>query len=540
MLKIFHSQAKSVTSAAIIIAGASLLSRLMGVVRDRALAHYFNTGPVADAYFAAFKIPDLIFNLLVAGALTAGFIPIFTKLLNPDNETDSPAAWRLANNVLNILVVALTSICVLGMIFVKPLTHLIAPGFTPENFALAASFTRIMFLSPLLLGISMIMGGILQSLRRFVLYSFAPVLYNFGIIIGITILVKYFGVIGLPWGVVLGAFLHCSIQIYGAWKSGWRWQKVFDWSDRNTILVGKLMIPRTLGLAITQFNQLITTILASLLPAGSLAVYSYANNLQSLPTGIIAIPFAMAVFPVLSATAAQKNNHAFVDNLSTTIRQILFLTVPAAILILLLRAQIVRVVLGSGTFDWDSTKATANALAFFSLGLIAQALIPLLARGFYALSNTKTPFVIGVIAELISIIAALLLMKPLGASGLALATTVGATINTVLLLLYIRQTTKTLDGGKIIFSLLRIMAAAMAMALAVQGLKYPLAKIFNQDYFWGIFGQGLVAGLTGIVVYGIICHILKVPEFVIFKDSFAKRWLKLKIRNSPPVDMDNL
>ncbi|EKD43673.1 MAG: integral membrane protein MviN, partial [uncultured bacterium] len=486
-----------------------------------------------DAYFAAFKIPDLIYNLLIVGALTAGFIPTFTKLL--DDKEKNKRAWYLANNILNILGASLIILCTLGVIFAPVINKVIAPGFSDYNLTRVTAFTRIMFFSPIFLGISMIMGGALQSLRRFMLYAIAPIFYNFGIIFGATALVQGFGENGLAWGVVLGAFIHCAIQVFGVWHAGWKYQFIFNLKDKETKTVGRLMVPRTLGLAITQLNQVVITILASFLPIGSITIYNLANNLQAVPVGVLAIPFALAVFPLLSQAANENDAPKFVGHFSEVVRQILFLIIPSAILLMLLRAQIVRTIYGTGQFDWNATIQTADALALFALGLIAQALIPVLSRAFFALSNTKTPFVIAVISELISIIAALLLMKPLGVAGLALASTIGVTINLILLWINLRSETKTLNEGQILSFLYRIGIASFAMGLVTQLLKYPLAKIFNQQFFWGILGQGLVAGLTGLFVYGWVCYILQVPEFMQLKNSFHGRWLKLRNINTTEI-----
>lgn len=525
MLKrILNGQSSTITSAAIIIAGASFVSRLIGLLRDRILAHYFGAGPIMDAYYASFKIPDLVYNLLIAGALTAGFIPTFTKLFETGN--DKKPAWNLASNIINILGLSLMVLCGAGIIFAGPLAKIVAPGFAAEGSVLVANFTRIMFLSPVLLGLSMVLGGILQSLRRFVLYAIAPIFYNLGIIAGAVGLYPIFGPRGLALGVVLGALLHLALQIYGAYASGYRWGWRLDLKDKATRLVAKLMLPRTLGLAMTNLNTIIVTMLASLLGAGSVAIYNYANNLQWFPVGLVGIPFALAAFPLLSATAAKNDEENFVKTLSATAGQIIFLIIPASVIIMLLRAQIVRVVLGTGQFDWTATIGTADALAFFALGLFAQALIPLLARAFYALADTKTPFIISLISELISIISALLLMDTLGVAGLALASSVGAILNFILLTIYLRQTTKTLGEENLLPTLYKILLAAFVMGLFIQWLKYPLAKIFDQRYFWGILGQGLSAGLAGLLVYTGLCHLLKVPEYLHFKQSFRRRWLR--------------
>lgn len=533
MLKILNSQSKTITGAAIILSGATLMSRFVGIARDRVLAHYYGAGPVMDAYYAAFKIPDVIYNLLIIGALTAGFIPTFTKLLN--NKNENKEAWELTNNILNILGVALIVLCGLGIIFTPILNKILVPGFSGENLERLTSFTRIMFLSPIFLGISMLMGGALQSLRRFVLYAIAPIFYNFGIIFGTTVLVRTMGENGLAYGVVLGAFIHCALQAYGAYHSGWRYAFSFNTKDSDTKTVFKLMVPRTMAIAITQLNQVVVTMMASFLPIGSIAVYNYANNLQAVPIGVLAIPFALAIFPLFSEAVNQKNTDLFVSHFSSVVRQILFLIIPSTILILLLRAQIVRVILGSGRFDWNATINTADALACFALGLIAQSLIPVLSRAFFAFSNTKTPFVIGVISELISIIAALLLMRPLGVAGLALASSIGVTINLILLWVHLRAETKTLGEREILPMVLQVTAASFVMGLIVQLSKYPLAKLFNQQFFWGIFGQGLFAGLFGLLFYGLACYFLQVPEFMQLKNSFERRWLKLRNLNSTEI-----
>lgn len=479
-----------------------------------------------DAYYAAFKIPDLIYNLLIVGALSAGFIPAFTKLFgaNPDKSS----AWKLANNVFNIMAVALLALSGLGMIFASVLAPLIAPGFDTDSRQLVINFSRTMFGSTILLGLSMVIGGVLQSLRAFFMYSLAPIFYNIGIIIGAVLLTPVLGITGLAWGVVLGALMHLGLQAYSAYANGYRWQWRFNLKDNETRTIGKLTIPRALGLAISQLNLIIITVLASWLPAGSVAVFNFASNLQAVPIGIIGIPFALAVFPVLSVAASQNNSEEFIKNLSATIRQILFLIIPLSIIFMLLRAQIVRVVLGTGKFDWADTINTADTLALFSLSLFAQALIPVIARAFYALANTKTPFVAGVISELFGIIAALILMKPLGVAGLALAFSIGAILNFLILTIALRSRLARIDGEKILSTLFRVILAAIPMALVVQFAKYPLAKIFDQTKFFGILGQGAIAGLAGMAIYLAICYLLKTPELTQLKNSLTRRWLQTK------------
>ncbi len=526
ILSNLNNQSKTITGAAMIISAATLVARFVGLLRDRILAHYFGASQMMDAYYAAFKIPDLVYTLLIVGALTAGFIPTFTRLFT---QTEKKAeAWKLANNVFNIAGISLIVLCTIGILISPLLIPFIAPGFDSSSQELAGSFTRVMFLSPLFLGLSMTLGGILQSLRRFVLYSIAPIFYNLGIIFGAVVLVKFIGPSGLAWGVVLGAFLHLTLMIIGAKNSGWQWKPIFNLKDKETKQVGKLMLPRTVGSAISEINILITTMLASLLPIGSVAVYNYASNLQAVPTGIIGIPFALAVFPVLAAAAAKNDLTDFAVKLSSTARKILFLIIPLSVIVMLLRAQIVRVVLGTGQFDWTATISTANALAFFSFGLFAQSLIPLFARAFYSLSDTKTPLITSIIAEIIAIAAAVILMRKIGVAGLALASSIGAAINILLLITFIRRRLPTIEGYKIAYSLIRISLATILMALTIQLLKYPLAQIFNLDYFYGVLGQGLVAGLAGLLIYVLTCSLLRLPEWIELKGALERRWFKAK------------
>lgn len=522
MISLLRTESKSITGGAIVIALATLMSRLVGIIRDRIFAHYFGAGAIMDAYYAAFKIPDLIYNLLVVGALTAGFIPVFTKLYHQEK----PAAWKLANNVLTIIGLLIGTLALIGIYITPTLAHIIAPTFSGEGRALVITFTRIMFLSPVFLGISMVFGGILQSLKQFTLYSLAPVAYNVGIIIGAVGIVPLIGISGLAWGVVLGAALHAGLQIWGASLHGFTWRWHLDFKDTATRLIGKLMIPRTIGLAITHLNTIIVTILATYLTTGSVAIYNFANNLQAVPTGLIGIPFALAVFPTLSALIVAKEKTAFAEEVFKTIRKIIFLIIPATALVMLLRAQIVRVVLGSGAFNWTATIATADALAFFALGLWAQSLIPLLARAFFADSNTKTPFVIGVIAELISITTALLLMRPFGVAGLALAASIGAICNCLLLLIVFYKTyaPKTTPYAAL-YALEKIIIAALGMTITLQALKYPLAQILNLDTFVGILLQGLISGIVGLLVYGCICYLLKLEEFAEVRQILRRKWL---------------
>lgn len=526
--RVLNKQINSIGIAALLIALSSLASRFLGVFRDRILAGTFGAGDTLDVYYAAFKIPDLIYNLLVLGALSAGFIPVFTKLLkNPLAKAkgfilgeENKDAWELASISLNILGIFLLALSIIGMIFAPQFTKLITPGFSADKQAQTAALTRIMFLSPLFLGLSSIFGGILQSCKRFFIYSLSPIVYNLGIIFGALWLIKPFGIYGLAWGVVIGSFLHMIVQLPAVISMGFRYSPMIK-IIKEIKEIGIMMVPRAMSLAITQINLTVITIIASTLAGGSLAIFNFANNLQSFPVGIFGISFAIASFPTLSAVAFNKKK--LVENFSGSLRQILFFIVPSTVLLLTLRAQIIRVVLGSGKFDWEDTVLTMNTLGFFALSLFSQSIIPLLTRVFYARHNSKTPFIIGLCTATVNVVLALLLKKKFGVAGLALAFSIDNILNFLALWAVLHWEIGDMDETRILISTVKFSSAAIVCGLAVQSAKLIIEPFVNMDKFWGIFTQGFLAGIIGIAVYLAICVLLRSEELFSFWSSVKRR-----------------
>lgn len=522
---------KSLASAAFVIAAAGVASRLLGLVRDRILASQFGAGDALDIYYAAFRVPDLIYNLLILGALSAAFIPVFTSLLAREEENE---AWELVNLFLTTALVFLVVLAAVLAIFAPYLVKIITPGFPPEKMQSVVALTRIMLLSPIFLGISGIFGGILNSFKRFLIYSLAPLLYNLGIIFGALFFVKPFGIAGLAWGVVLGAFLHLAIQYPNVKLVGMKYFPRLDFRNKNLRRVITLMVPRTMGLAVTQINLLVITIIASTLSAGSLAIFNFANNLQSVPLGFLSVPFVLAIFPTLSHLAAKENWEEFVANFSKVFRQILFFIVPASVLMLVLRAQIVRIVLGAGKFDWEDTILTFQALGIFSVSLFAQCLVPLLARSFYAIHNTRIPFYTGLAAEAVNLVLAIFLSRHFGILGLVWAFSFASIVNMFLLILILRKRFDNLDDKKIISVVLKIALAALAAGLAAQLTKYFASFYLNLDTFVGVAGQLLAASLIGIAAYLALAHIFRLEELRYLKTFLSAKFLRS--RQSIPED----
>jgi len=397
--RFFNSQTKTISGAAGILAITALISRLLGLVRDRLLASTFGAGSDLDVYFAAFRIPDFVYNILIAGGVIVAFLPLFSEYFLKDKKE----AWDFANNVLNVFLFFLVLISLGISIFAPILVKIITPGFNPQQISLTSLLTRILFLSPILLGLSSIFSGVLQYFNKFLVYSLAPVLYNLGIIMGIIFLAPASGILGVTLGVILGAFLHMVIQIPSAINSGFWYKPTFNLKDPKIKKVFSLMIPRTLGVAAPQINLMVVTAIASGLPAGAISIFTFANNLQQFPLGLIGIPFAIAAFPALSQDWAAQRKDEFIKKFSLTFRKILFLIIPISFLIFILKNQIVEIILRTGRFSEDAAKIAAASLGLFVLGIFATCLIPLIFRAFFALQDTKTPTIIAIIAMILNI-----------------------------------------------------------------------------------------------------------------------------------------
>lgn len=517
----------SITSAAFIIALSGLVSRILGLVRDRVLAARFGAGDELDVYYSAFRIPDLIYNLLILGALSAAFIPVFTRLLSQQKEKE---AWAAAAGILNLTVSVMAVLSLILMIFTRPLMEMLTPGFDAEKTDLAVTLTRIMFLSPLLLGISSVFGGILVSLKKFLYYSLAPILYNVGIIIGAVFFVDKWGIVGLSWGVVLGAFMHLLVQFPEVRSSGFIFSDNFFNILKNSEVrkIIYLMIPRTFSIAVTQINLLIITVFASMLEAGSLSVFNLANNIQSAPLGLFGISFAIAAFPSLSSAAAHESKQEFVETLSRTMRQIIFFILPITVMIVILRAQLVRVFFGSGKFDWEDTSATFAVLGVMAASLFAQSLIPLLTRAFYALHNTKTPLYIAIFGEAVNIGLVLALIGRYQILGLAIAFSVASIVNMLLLLIMLHRQMEGLDNRRNLDFITRITLITLVVGIVMQVSKTILGSYFNLDTFPEVFVQLLIPSLLGLAIFCLMGSAMRIEEYAYFRKAVSRRLFRAK------------
>lgn len=443
-------------------------SRLLGLLREIVIGARFGTGADLDAYLAAFRVPDLIFYLVAGGALASAFIPTFTACLAREEDPCRRAAWRMASSVVNLMLLATTALAIAAALLARPLVAtLIAPGFSPAQQALTAQLMTLMLLAPIIFGLSGIIMGILNSFQHFLAPALAPVLYNLMILLGAWFLAPTLGVYGLAIGVVAGALAHLLVQLPALLRRRPLYSLALGLDNPDVREVGRLMGPRVLGLAAVQINFLVSANLASRLGAGSISALNYAWLLMLLPQGIIAQGIATAIFPTLSAQAARGQIAALRSTLNAALRVLLWLTMPAAVGLFLLRTPIIQLFLQRGQFTADSTAMTAYALAFFAFGLVAHSLLEVVTRAFYALHDTWTPVKIGIGAMALNLILSLLLLRPLSFGGLALANTIATTVETLALLWLIRPRVDGLGGRRLLASLGRALPGTLAMAGAL-------------------------------------------------------------------------
>ena len=522
-LKKFFYRQNSITGGAIIIALFSIFSRLLGLLRDRFLTGSFGAGQVLDAYYTAFRLPDLVFNTLILGAFSSAFIPVFLQYFSQDKKQ----AWRITNSILNLLFLIVLFLAILLFILSPVIINLMVPGFNPETKTLPISLTRIMLIGILFFTLSNVAGSVLNSFRRFLVYSSAPVMYNLGIIFGIVVLTKTsLGLLGLAWGVVLGSALHFLIQIPALLKTGYTWRPRFDIFNPAVKKIITLMLPRCFGLAINQFNFIIITFIASIITVGAVAIYNLAFNLVNFPISIFGFSLAVSIFPVLSQNFIDGNKKDFADYFSKTIRIIFYLIIPTTILFISLRAQIVRLILGAGVFSWRDTVLTAQALGWFSISLFAQSLIPIFAKAFYATQDTKTPVKIAIVSFFINIIGAVILGPLMGIGGLALALSISSLVNFGLLYWAFNKKVVPLQNKEIIYSVFKIIILSVLMGAVIQGIKYQLAPLVDMQTFIGVLTQTVAAVLGGALFYFSISLVLKLKEAQMIYRLVIKKLIK--------------
>lgn len=491
-----------------------VLSDVLGLARNIAITYQFGTSAEIDAYVAAFRLPDFIFNLLAGGALASAFIPPFTRLLAAG---DARGSWRLATQVINLVFVVTAALCAVGMVFAEPFVrYLIAPGFSPEQQQLTANLMRFMLVTPIIFSVSGILMGILNAHHHFILPAAAPSMYNLGIIIGALLFAPYWGVYGLAGGVVLGALLHLLIQVPWLVRQRIPYTRALGIGDAQVFSVVRLMIPRALGNAAVQLNFWVNTYLASSLPVGSVAALNYAFLIMLLPQAVIAQAVGTVLFPTFARLVAEQQIDALRRAFSMVLRGVLFLAIPASVGLFLLREPAIQVLFQRGDFTAESTSQTALALEFFALGLFAQSGLEILTRVFFALHDTATPVRISIASVVLNIILSIALLSSLAQGGLALANTIATTLEMVVMLYLLRPRLGGVDGRTLAISVLKMAVGAAAMTLAIEGLAQTALA---ENPVWLL----LLGILVGAVAYLVTMFVLRSDELLLARNLIQRK-----------------
>ena len=519
-----------ITSIALTIGFFTFIAKILGVIRNSIFSGTFGAGDTMDIYFAAFLIPDFIYSIFITGLISTVFIPVFAQYRAIAQEE----AWKLTRSLLVFFTYLLGICALIGIGYADTLLSIVVPGFDPVKRESTVLLMRIMFMSPILLGISNIIGSVLQVHKVFFSFALAPVMYNIGIMIGVLFFTPHFGIQGLAWGVVLGALLHLLIQLPSLYACGFVFRGRFAFFHAGLRKIMFLAFPRMFGLVVYQFHFVIITALASVITPGSITIFNLANDLQFVPIGIIALSLSNAVFPFLATSMAEGKKELFLTYFSVTIHQILFYIIPFSVLLILERAQIIRVLFGYGNFSWADTRLTAAALGAFALSLFAQALIPLFSRAFYALENTKIPVLINSISVGINVALSFFflhmmqnnnsfadiiyhLFKIIDVPGreiiaLPLAFSFAAILNFLFLYLAFSFYLHAFEGTSLLGVVNKINIATFGMTIVVYGSLFFIAPLVNIHTVLGIIMQGGIAFLIGILVYGALSYWLGIPE----------------------------
>jgi putative peptidoglycan lipid II flippase len=514
---------RAIAKAAGIVGGATLLSRVFGFIRDMIVAQFFGAGMATDAFFVAFRIPNLLRRLVGEGALTASFIPVYSEYLTRRTPEEGGEFLRATFSVLAVFLLVLTG---LGILLAPGIVKVMAYGFSqePEKLELTVLLTRLMFPYIFFIGLVALAMGVLNSRKHFFAPALAPVLLNLSIIVCVLGISPFLDepILALGFGVLLGGVTQLVFQWPFLRRKGVSLGFRFAPSHPGVKRIAALMAPSVLGLAVTQLNVLVSTFLASYLPEGSVSYLYYADRLLEFPMGIFAIAVATAVLPVMSEQAAKNDWGNLRETLSFALRLVFFVTLPAMVGLIVLRQPILNLLFQRGAFTALSAEMTAQALLYYALGLAGFAGVRIVVPAFYSLQDTKTPVKVAFAALVANAVLGALLMHPLKHGGLALATSLAAGLNFSLLVFLLRKKMGKIGLGKIARSFFKSLGASLLMG--------AVAFLISRQGAWGEPGVtlGKIGLLTGamsaaIVVYGVTAHFLGSEELRLVLGGIRKK-----------------
>ncbi len=554
--KLLSSRQESVLSAATLIMVMIVASRILGLIRQRTLAHFFTPADLS-LFFAAFRLPDLVFEVLVFGTFSSAFIPVFTKTLKKGDRV----AWSVASSVVNIGLLTFIILAIIIAFWANPLYNIFAPGYSQVERLKITELTKILFAAQGFFVVSYVLTGVLESLRHFLIPALAPLFYNLGIIIGTMLFSRELGLLGPVIGVLIGAVAHFSVQLPLALKLGFRFRAKVELNE-DVKKIGKLALPRIIEVSFLQISKLAELFFSSIISTASYAYYTFGNTLQLLPVGLFGTSIAKAALPTLSAQS--ENREEFTKTFLSSLNQLLFLSVPVATLLIVLRVPIVRLVYGTDIFDWKSTVQTGHVVSAFAIGVVFQAAISLLARGFYAVHDTKTPVKVSIASIILVIILDFIFIKVLFLPvwGLALAFSIGAIVQaTVLFYLINKYVLKkpwkvlfiplvkiiisSLSSGMVMFFFLKFFDRSVwVKQLSFIG-KIDIVKtltfqkfVLDTRYTFNLLILTVIVSTIGIVVYLMTSFLLRTQEVHVFLNLVRRTFLKRSVTPIPRQEQE--
>ncbi len=537
-LRILLSRQTNILSAAFVIMITIIFSQLLGLVRQRLLVSIFGASDTLGVYLASSRLPDFLFQLTIAGALSSAFIPIFSNYLEKGKEKD---AYRVGSTFLMLSSVVFLFLSIILFIFSKDFSKLMAPGFSQEQIELMAGLMRIIIAGEFLFIIGSFLSAVLQSYNHFFVPGIAAALYNLGIIIGIILLTPASGIYSAAYGVVLGAFIFILVQLPQIKAVGFSFMPSFSIKTSGVLDIFKLMWPRTISIGVFQLGTIATVTLVSFLqsPGRNYVIFDYAQTLAFAPVVLFGQAIAQAAFPILSREKDKLED--FKVTFLTSFNQIIYLILPISILFLVLRIPVVRLIYGAAQFDWQATVLTGRTLAFFSISLFAQALVYLVSRGFYALHDTKIPLIVGAVTTtiMIGLGAMFTLVYKQGIESIAIAYSIASIINFLALFIILDIKVKGFQKFALAMSLMKISIATVFMGIALyvpikllDQLVFDTTKTINLLLLTGI------SSVIGIGIYIFLTWLLNVKEAFTFLLIFRKigNWKEILGKSEEVID----
>ncbi len=543
--KIFFSEQNTILSAAAIIAGMTIASQVLGLVRQRIVLHFFLPDQ-ASLFFAALRLPELLFEVLVYGMFSSAFIPVFTKAFKK-NEKE---AWDTAGRVVTIGLLLFMVFAVVFGIFAEQIYQVVAPGYSHEQIVEIAKLARVLFLAQAIFIASYVLTSVLESLRRFLIPALAPIFYNLGLIIGTLLLAPTMGLMAPTVGVVAGAFIHLLIQLPLAWKLGFRFTANTKPND-GVRSIAKLAAPRLADLSFQQLVDMTVLYFSSLISTASYTYFTLASSLHLAPVRLFGTSLAKAALPTLTREADDPKQ--FKKTLLKTLYQVFFLILPVSSLFIILRIPTIRIFFGTSIFDWNSTVETGMVLSAFAIGIPFQATVALLARAFYATHDTKTPVVVSIVGDALIILADFILIKGLGFPTWALGAgfSIGAIVETVVLCVILNKRMKIFSSFGTVLPILKSLIASISSGAVmffllkffdrwtwVTRLKRPIPFerfVLDTSYTVNLIGLTIFVGVIGIATYVFVSILLKSEEL----KTITRSVFKSKTVIPPPVTIDN-